>query len=727
MIREGVALAASGEGRVEDNPERKRKLADGVREGLVLLCREFGRQVTVAELGDGLPLQAGRLSLDYVPRALRRVGINSRVVKLELNALQTPLLPALLLLNNGASLLLQGWEQEKARVAVPESDGGSELLTLDSLAQLYSGTAIVAKPRYRADGRAGNYAADQDEHWLKSALKRCWPAYAEVGVAALTANLLAISTALFALQVYDRVVPNSAFSTLWVLASGVIIAVILEFVIRSIRAYLLDTTGKKLDMQLSSLLFAQVMQVRLSAKPGSTGAFTSQVKEFETVRDFITSSTAATMSDMPFVLLFLVIIGFIGGPIVIVPMLAMILMILPSLLLQGHLARLSRASLREGAVKHGLLLETIENLETVKATRAEGRNQKLWEQLTGQLAEDGVKIGRVAALLGYGAAMLQQLCYVGVVVFGVYLISEGELTVGGLIACTMLASRTVAPVNQVTALLVRWQHVKVALEGLDSLMSAPVERPANRVFVRKSQIQGHYRLSGVQFRYDQDSPVALDVPNLEIRPGERVILLGSNGAGKSSLLRLLAGLTDPAAGSVMLDDVNLAHIDPADRRDSIGYLPQDIALFYGTLRDNLLLDGEAHSDGELFEALDAVGLGAAVRAHSLGLDMPISGNHSVSGGQRQAIGLARLLLQDPRVVLMDEPTAAFDQNSELQVIKFLSHWLVGRTLVVSTHKRTLLALGQRGIVLQNGRVVKSGSLNDVVRGQTVQVGEGANV
>jgi len=689
---------------------------DPLRKGLVLFCGLFDRKVTSSELADGYPLHEGKLALDYVPRSLARIGLSARVVDIELEDIFKRLLPALLLTKSGTTVILSELDIEKgtATILLPETGGGINELSLDELKGIYTGTAILAKPKFRKDDRAGNYAKEEKEHWFKGPLSRCWPAYAEVAVASFVANLLAVATSLFALQVYDRVVPNSAFDTLFVLSSGVVLAIILDFVIRVIRAHLLDATGKRLDIKLSSLLFERVMQIRLSAKPGSTGAFSSQIREFESVREFFTSSTAATISDFPFIIIFLSVIAYIGGSVVWVPVIGILLMLLPSLLMQKKLAKLSRANLREGAIKHGLMLEVIDNLETVKTTRAEGRNLQLWEELSAQLADENVLLKRIHSFLTLGASMTQQLCYVGVLIIGVFEINNGNLTIGGLIACTMLVSRTIAPVNQMAGVLVRWQHVKVALEGLDELMNAPIERTVDRKFVRKSDLKGEYHVDNIKFRYSQEDALILDVQDLKIKAGSRVMLLGCNGAGKSTLLRILAGLSDPSDGRVLLDGVNLGQIDPSDRRQGIGYLPQDIALFHGTLRDNLLLDGENHSDNELLEALDAIGLGTATREHPLGLDLPILGNGSVSGGQRQAIGLARVILQDPRVVLMDEPTAAFDQNSEEKVLIFLNQWLKGRTLIMSTHKRRMLSIGQRGVVLHKGKVIMDGSLKDIL-------------
>ncbi|KAF1072835.1 MAG: Alpha-hemolysin translocation ATP-binding protein HlyB [Pseudomonas citronellolis] len=601
---------------------------DPLRQGLALLTEALGRPLGEAELGEGVPLEQGRLPLRLVPRVLRRADITARVSPMPLRRLRNYLLPALLLLADGSTLVLR------------------ESMALVELEALYLGTAIFAKCRYRPDGRVGELAAAHPTHWFFGPLRKLWRSYLEVAMAAFIANLLAIASALFAMQVYDRVVPNAAFDTLWILASGVGLAIVLDGVLRSLRGHLLTILGKRLDLQLSTLLFERVLNTRLSAKPGSVGAFSTQIREFESIREFFTASSAAMISDLPFVLLFLLIIALIGGQLVWVPVIAGLLMVLPGLFTQGRLAGLSRQHLREGAVKNSILLESIENLETVKATRAEGRCLHLWENLTAELAGNAMRTQSLTSALAHAASVVQQLGYVGVVVYGVYLISAGELTMGALVACSILASRAIAPLAQAAGILGRWQHTRVAMEGLDQLMSAPLERPDGKRFVRKERLLGLYRLEQVRLAHG-DNPPAVDIASLLIRPGERVALLGGNGAGKSTLLRLLSGLIDAQDGRLLLDDVSIGQIDPSDRRRNIGYLPQDVALLFGTLRDNLNLGGDALSDEDLFEALDGVGLGAFVRAHPLGLDMPIQGSGSLSGGQRQAVGLARVLLQDP--------------------------------------------------------------------------------
>lgn len=698
--------------------------SDPLREGLVLLAEMLGRHTSASELADGLPLADGRLSPDMVPRAMRRLDIAAQVRRSDL-AIPAYLLPALLLLHDGDSMVLSAIDGDIATVRLPRADGGAQKMALADLAALHSGMTVFAKARFRAEERAGAPtsafgAATTGQHWFFGALRRYRNAYLEVALGAMMANLLAIASAIFAMQVYDRVVPNAAFDTLWILASGVALAIVLEALLRHMRGHLLDTMGKSLDLTLSTQLFARVLQTRLSARPASLGAFTSQIREFEGVREFFTSSSAALASDLPFTLIFLAIIALIGGWVVVVPVAGILLMILPSLLMQRRLAELSRRNLHEGAIKNSILIEAVENLEAIKAGRGEGRAMMLWEALTAQLAETAKRTHSLASALGYAAGMVQQLCYVGVVAFGVYRISEGAMTVGALVACSLLAARAIAPVTQAAGILARWQHTRVALEGLDQLMAAPAERPENRTFVRAERLRGRFEVQDCIVRYAEEGPAVVNVAALAIQAGETVAILGGNGAGKSTLLRLLSGLGDATSGSVLLDGMNLTQIDPSDRRAAIGFLPQDVALLHGSLRDNLNLEGRAIADGDMYAALDDVGLGRFVRANPLGLDMRLLGSRSLSGGQRQAVGLARVILQDPPIVLLDEPTASFDQAAEEHVVKRLQAWMGGRTLVLTTHKRTMLSLVKRIVVMRDGAVVMDGPVEGMVSGNQVK-------
>lgn len=683
--------------------------------GLVELSRVHGVTASPARLTDGLPRAAGEaLQAEHAALALRRINMSCRITREPLERLPEHSLPALLLLKDGTTVVLETLQGGKAGVIIPATGGGRAVWPIADLQARHDGRTIISKPIDIVSDRLGT-SGREHRHWIIGPVLDNWAIYRDVVIASFMANLLAIGTALFSMQVYDRVVPNQAFDTLWILASGVGIAIVLEVALRIMRAGMIDISGRDLDLRLSAQLFDRVSTLRLAHQPKSTGVFANQVRDFATVREFFTSGTVTAVCDIPFVIIFIGVLAWLGGPVLAaVSILAVVLTVLPGLIMQRKLGRASRENTREAAALNGLLLETVSNLETVKAARAEGRLQRAYAQLNATMATTAVKTRSMTNVMTQIVAAVQKFAYAAVVIVGVYLINSGDLTVGGLIACTLLSSRTLSPMAQVAGLLSRWQLVRAAMEGLDNIMKLPVERPADRDYVRAPVIAGAYRLEQVEFRHDPDAAPVVAIPELAIQKGETIALLGGNGAGKSSLLRLLAGLTDPQSGAVLLDNLSLSQIDPIDRRRQIGYLPQNVALFQGTLRDNLLLDHGLHTDEELLAALDAVGLGTYVRRHARGLDLQIHSNANVSGGQKQAIGLARVILQDPAVVLLDEPTSAFDQVTEAKVIAFMREWLAGRTAVISTHKREVLGLTRRAIVMKDGHVARDGDLLQIL-------------
>ncbi|MHA3980606.1 type I secretion system permease/ATPase [Halovulum sp. GXIMD14794] len=678
--------------------------------GLVELCRVQGVSTSPVQLTDGLPRAVGEaMTADLATLALRRANMSCRISREPLANIPEHSLPALLFLKDGGTVVLEKINHRQGVVILPAAGGGRALWSREQIDRVHDGRVLVSRP-IDIVGDKLDTPRESRGHWILGPVLGNWSIYRDVMLASFAANILAVATALFSMQVYDRVVPNNAFDTLWVLASGVAIAIALELVLRIMRASLVDVSGRDLDLRLSAQLFDKVTNMRLEHQPASTGVFANQVRDFATVREFFTSGTVTAICDLPFVLIFLGVIWMIGGPIAAVVLAGVVLTVLPGLLMQRRLAAASRENTREAAALNGLLLETISNLETVKAARAEGRLQRAHAQLTATMATTAIRTRGLTNIMTQIVSTAQKFAYAGVIICGVYLISAGQLTVGSLIACSLLSSRTMSPMGQVAGLLARWQHVRAAMEGLDVIMKLPVERPSDRHFVRAPALKGHYVLEDVTYRHDPQAPPVISIPTLDIAEGERVALLGGNGAGKSTLMKLLAGMFDPQTGTVLVDDLALGQIDPIDRRRQIGYLPQQVALFQGTLRDNLLLDHGLHSDDELLAALDAVGLGTFVRRHVRGLDLQIHGNANVSGGQRQAIGLARVLLQDPKIVILDEPTSAFDHVTEAKVIAHMKQWLTGRTVIISTHKRELLALTERAVVLKDGRVARDGDL-----------------
>ncbi|WP_148862813.1 type I secretion system permease/ATPase [Marinobacter fonticola] len=675
-------------------------------EALALMTRHLGAPVSLARFERaGI---AGGDGSDDIESLMRRCGFNARVLQFSKQDFCPSGLPVLVQFQNQHWRLLTGWNERSCVVALPETGGGEITLSHEEFGAGFTGTVVAATPQERSRRWIGDYSQNHGTHWFWGQLRSCWSIFAEVGVAALVANALAIAIALFAMQVYDRVIPTAAFDTLWVLATGVVVAIVLEATIRVVRMNLLEHAGKRLDRQLGRTLFAQSVNLRLSHRPAAAGIMATQIREFESIREFFTTTSAAIVSDLPFVVLFLLVIAVLGGSIVWVPAAAVVLLILPGILIQPLLSRLAGEGLQESAFKNSLLLEAFEGLESVKAAGGEDRLERLWRELHDTLCETSYRLRRLTHILSQWSTVVQQMTYVGVVIAGAYLIDGGHLSVGGLVACTILVSRTIAPLSQVGGILARWQHVKAGLRSLDKLMEAPTERPVGRQFVERNAIDGNIRLEDIQWKPTPEASAGVAVSRLDIVQGEHIGILGASGAGKSSVLRLLSGLISPVSGQILVDSTNLDHIDPVDRSEQIAFLPQDVMLFNGPLRDNLDPARRIKHDNELLGIAQSIGLGDFIKALPLGLDTVIQNNRSLSGGQRQLVGLARILAQDPAIVLLDEPTSALDQRTEARVIATLQTWSKGRTLIMATHKRSMLDLVERVLVMQMGSVVMDG-------------------
>lgn len=691
--------------------------SDPLLDGLLLLCRLFDRPASANALTAGLPLAGGRMTPELLGRAARRADLEVTVKRRAIASIAPESLPVLLIRKDGSAwVLTEIGRGGVATVIVPEIQTRPQHVSLADLQAQHSGQVAFAGPLVREDARAGSFAAPSSAHWFWGDVTAYKGAFLEVAFAAAMANLLAVATSIFSMQIYDRVIPNLAFPTLWVLAIGAGLAIGLEALIRQVRSRLMDHVGRKLDLQISSRIFEKALGLRLDVRPKSTGSFTNQVREFDAVREFFTSTTISALSDLPFVVLFIGIIGIIGGwPVALVVFAAVPLIVIPGLIAQARLSELSRQHLREGSVRNGLLIEAMAGAETVKALRGEGRFQRLWEEYSALIAGNGLKLRSLSGSLGQIATSVQQIAYIMVIITGVYQISNGEMTQGALIACSILTSRAISPLTQLAAIFARWQQMKASLQSIDAIMEAPQDRPTGRQFVHRPRLSGAYAFDQVAFGYEKDGPPALRISKFMLSPGSTTALLGANGSGKSTLLKLLAGLYEPAQGRILMDGVDLRQIDPADVRKGIGYLPQDTGLFYGTLRENLTLGLRSVDDELLLDALAFAGAETLVSGHPLGLDRMLGeGGNGVSGGQRQSIAMGRLWLRDPAIVLMDEPTAAMDHVLELQLIERIRLWAEGRTLVIATHRLPVLSIVKNALVIANGQVVTEGPRDEVL-------------
>jgi ATP-binding cassette, subfamily C, bacterial LapB len=715
--RQDVVRGGSGEAAAWRLPTDAAGADDALLACLVILTSLLERPTSAEALKAGLPLADGRLTPELAVRAVERAGFAARLVRQPLDRISELTLPCVLLLHDrSACVLVARLSDARALVALPESGGGAIEVPLAGIAERYAGHALFARPRLRFERRADQIEDAQPRSWFWGTLAEAWPIYAEVLLAAVLINLFALASPLFIMNVYDRVVPNHAVETLWVLAAGVITVFVFDFVLRNLRGYFVDSAGRMADQKLASRIFEQVMGIRMAARPASAGAFASHLREFESLRDFFTSATAVTLVDLPFVFLFVAIVWWIGGPIALVPAIAVPLVIGFGLILQVPLNRIVRRAFQEAAQKHGVLVESISGLETIKSVRAEGRMQRSWEQFVEATARSGMR-ARLLSGLGVSVSLLaQNLVSVGVVIFGVYRIADGLMTVGALVACTIITGRAMAPLAQVAGILTRYHQARAAYDALDKVMALPVERPAQARFLHRPRLDGEVAFKEVTFSYPGQKQPALDKASFVIKPGERVGLIGRIGSGKTTIGKLVLGLYEPDQGAVLIAGTDLRQIDPADLRRNVGCVLQDVFLFHGTIRDNIALGAPVADDQAVLRAARIAGVEDFVARHPLGFDLNVGERgERLSGGQRQAVAVARALLLDPPVLVLDEPSSAMDHGAEGRLKQRLEEILPGKTLILATHRASLLSLVERLIVLDGGRVVADGPRHDVLK------------
>ncbi len=697
---------------------------------LATLAGLLERPISTEALKSGLPLDKERMTPELVLRAADRAGLSASIVRrATVKKIQPLTLPCILLLKEGnACLLLRYSGRDQVEIMVPEGGGRKKDVSLRELDDIYTGYAIFARPEFRFDERAPDMRLKDYKAWFWGTLVKFWPIYSHVMLASILINAFAIASPLFIMNVYDRVVPNNAVETLWVLALGVGTVFAFEFIMRNMRTYFVDVAGKNADVIIASRLLEHLMSTRLDAKPPSTGAMANNLREFESLREFFTSGTLVALVDLPFIFLFVAVIWFIAGPVAVVPLSAIPLVILAGLILQFPLRAVIEKTQREASQKHALLVEAIDGLETIKATAAESRVQRAWERFVGLTAESSGKARFLSGLATTFAQTTIQLSTVVVVVYGVHLISEGELTMGALVAATILTGRALAPLGALAGMLTRLQQSRVALKSLDELMKRPLERPVDKTFLHRPRLNGQIEFKDVKFAYPGQETNALESVTMKIQPGERVAILGRIGSGKSTISRLMMGLYDPAEGAVLMDGTDIRQIDRADLRRNVAYVSQDNYLFFGSVRDNISFGAPQVDDETVLRAASLAGVTDFLRSHPHGFDLQVGERGMyLSGGQRQSVAIARALLLDPPVVLLDEPTSHMDNSTEAQFKNRLSQHLTGKTLVLITHRSSLLSMVDRLIILDRGRIVADGAKDDVLdalkKGQVRAIGD----
>ena len=683
--------------------------ADPLLDCLVEVCRLHGQGASRAALAAGLPLADGRLTLDLAERAAARAGMTARLQRVALVDVDTATLPAILILRDDQACVLLGWDGDTARVLLPETGQGDVTLTRAELAGRHSGVVLFVRPHFRFDTRTPDVRRARAGHWFWSALLAQRFVYRDVLWAALLVNLFALALPMFSMNVYDRVVPNNAVETLWALAIGVVLVLCADLFLRTLRGRFVDEASARIDVQISATLMERVLGMRLEHRPDAVGSFAANLRGFEQVRDFIASGTVTALVDLPFALLFVAVLVWISPLLAVPVVVAFVVIAGVGWVLQQRLHELSETTYRASAQRNATLIESLTGIETIKSQGAEGVIQARWERANAFLAGMHVRMRALTAKAMYGTAWTTQLVTIAIVIVGVHLIAERELTMGALIAASMLAGRALAPAGQIVGLLMQYQGARTAMASLDGLMAKPVERPADEIFVHRRELRGEIEFRNVHFAYPNRQDTALDGVSFRVAPGERVALIGRVGSGKSTIERLILGLYQPADGAVLLDGIDLRQLDPADVRANVGYVSQDVTLFYGTLRENVTLGMPYADDSAVVAAAETAGLADFVNRHPRGFDMPVGERgESLSGGQRQAVGIARAVLHNAPILLLDEPTSAMDFSTESQITQRLNAFTQHKTVVLVTHRTSLLALVDRVIVIDGGRVVADG-------------------
>ncbi|PIB55564.1 type I secretion system permease/ATPase [Pseudomonas sp. 2995-1] len=681
---------------------------DPLLDGLLALCSLHYKPASRAMLTTGLPLAGQRLSPDLLPRAAARAGLQGRLLQRKLEQIPSIALPALLLLNEGRSAVLLGWEGDTARLLLSESDGGEVQVTREALTQDYSGRVFFAQPQHKFDVTSGTLIP-RARSWFKDTLKRSRWLYADAIAASLVINLIALAAPLFVMNVYDRVVPNQATATLWVLAIGICGAYLFDLLLKSMRSLCLDLAGKKTDLIISATLFERIVGMSMKMRPARVGSYASNIHEFQGMRDFLTSLTLASLIDLPFTLIILGVIALLGGHLVWIPIVAFPLALGIGHFLQKPLTATLERTMALGAERQSSLIETLAGLDAVKVNNAESERQYQWEQTIGTLSRLELRVKVLSGLAMNITLLIQQVAGVAMIIFGVYQIIDGTLSMGGLVACYMLSGRALGPLAQLSGLLTRYQQAKVTMVSVDQMMELPQERNFDERPLSRKTLQGAMTFREVDFTYPNQQTLALRGINLNVRPGEKIGIIGRSGSGKSSLAKLLVGLYQPDSGSLLVDGVDIRQIDVSELRHNIGYVAQDIQLLAGTLRDNLVSGARYVDDEMVLQAAELAGVHEFARLHPQGYELQVGERgQNLSGGQRQNVALARALLLNPPILLLDEPTSAMDNTGEERLKQRLQSVIENKTVILVTHRASLLSLVDRLLVIDRGQILADG-------------------
>jgi len=703
--------------------EQQTEQAAGLVQAIVKVSGLLLKAVPARELRQAVLFDLnGNFDDAGVHAVLKRHRLLSVWAHTDIEQIPSYLMPAILALKDGKYCVITSIKGASAQVVWPDQSG-ERSITLDELRALYDGQALVVQHAPEASSQRLLPPKRDGLRWYWTTIWMYRGYYFEAMTANVLANILTVAVVFFAMNVYDRVVPTQAYVSLWTLAIGTSIAILLEFTMRWFKASLVDVGGKKADLAINAALLREIMSIRLEHRPQSIGIFSSSMRDFEALRDFFSSASLVLIGDLPFIVMFIALIWAIAGPLALIPAAIVPILIIIGLLAQYPLMKAMRMNMKESGDKQSVLVESLLNLELIKSHRAEDYLQRRWD-FSNSAAAQAYKRARSLTNLMMGlTAMLQQLVTVAIIVAGVYMIGQNTLTLGALIASVILAGRAISPLGNVMALAARYQQAVASLHTLEHLMQRPRDRQRDRQYVMPDKVDGGLTSVELEFAYPDEHKIpVIKRVSLDLNAGTRMALLGRVGSGKSTLLRLMSGLYTPLGGHVMVDGVDLQQIDPNQMRHHVGYVGQDAQLFMGSIRDNLVLSDNRISDAQIIDVLKKLDLYALVANHPRGLDMPLfEAGGGLSGGQRQLLAIARMMLRNPQFVFMDEPTSHMDQQSEKRVIDVLQQWLVGRTVLLATHRLQLLTWVDQITVLERGVVIAQGPRDEVLKQLTVGI------
>lgn len=690
---------------------------DPLLDSLVYLTEHFGKPKSSDAIRAGLAYDEKGMGPQLFCEAARRLQLSTRIVKRrDLKKISAPVLPVVLILKNDQACVLLSCSADgrRANIYLPESAATKDV-SIDKLAEAYTGYAIYVHPRAEYHDPEAPDVAGVDRHWFWGSVAENMPLYWRVLVAAVLINMFALTSPLFIMNVYDRVIPNNAIETGWVLAIGALTVFLFDFIMRTLRGYFVDLAGRRIDVIVSRRIFDHVLDMRMEHRPPSSGVFANMLKEFEAVRDFMTSATLTAVVDLPFIFLFLTVIYFLGGPIAFLLAALVLVVLLVGCLLQIPLRGWVAKSMHSAELKHGVLVESIYGLETIKAISADGRMRARYGAHVGEAAAQGQHSRFYSAMGVNFATVLQQSATILVVLLGMYMVRDSELTMGALIACVILGGRAIAPIGQIANLMTRYHQTRSAMETLNQIMRQPVERPSGMQFLHRPVLHGKIGFDRVGFAYPGTERKVLDNISFTINEGEKVGLIGRIGSGKSTIARLMMKLYEPQEGAILADDTDYRQVDPADLRRNIAYISQDVVLFRGTVRENIVMGKPHASEEEILRVAQESGVHDFISRHPMGYDAPVGERgDGLSGGQRQAIALARAMLLQPNIMVCDEPTNSMDVQAEDAFARHIKEQVKDKTLVLITHRQSLLTLVDRLILMDQGRIVADGPRDKVL-------------